>query len=268
MVPAMANGYPAPQWTQTPNALFDVDMLTMSEAELKCTLAIIRQIIGWHKAEPQAISYTDLEALTGLSRDAVRRGVAAAIERGRIKLADERGPRGCHLYTIAIHEPEPTVLNKSIVPGINLSTVAREDHADLKKVKEKDSTVAKNATVRDATTAKPKRKVNPLFDAVALHIFEIRGGGKIPGGRVGRLVKFLKGYTPAAGGDVTPQDVADFATHWRKQHSISIPRDLDKFSEHFAAWHEQRATTPLPPDPLSPEDINAGIAALTFGGDT
>lgn len=92
-------GYEEPNYTQVPNSLLDTDMATMSEAELKCTLAIVRKIIGFHKTEPEAVSYTQLEKMTGLSRQAVVDGVQAAINRGCVTLSGN-GKRGVNLYTV------------------------------------------------------------------------------------------------------------------------------------------------------------------------
>lgn len=93
-------GYPTPRYTQVPNALLDIDIKNMSEAELKVTLVIIRDILGYHKDGPQPMSYSDLEKATGLSRQAVINGAKAAIKRERIKLSDKKGKRGSNMYEV------------------------------------------------------------------------------------------------------------------------------------------------------------------------
>ncbi len=74
----------APNYTQTPNELLD-DWLPQIDtlAELKVTLAIVRQTFGWHRASKR-LSISRLEALTGLSRQAVVSGTAAALLRGYV----------------------------------------------------------------------------------------------------------------------------------------------------------------------------------------
>lgn len=71
-----------PNYTQLPNQLLDEVMPDVGTlAELKVTLAIARQTFGWHREE-QLVSLTQLEQLTGLSRQSVQAGVQAALERG------------------------------------------------------------------------------------------------------------------------------------------------------------------------------------------
>lgn len=76
---------PAPNHTQTPNALLD-ELLPQidSLAELKVTLAIVRQTFGWHRQE-KVLSISRLEELTGLSREGVVSGTKKALERGHVE---------------------------------------------------------------------------------------------------------------------------------------------------------------------------------------
>ena len=59
-----------PNYTQTPNILFDEIMRDLNGAELKVMLAVIRKTFGWHK-ERDRISLTQLEEMTGLSRQGI-----------------------------------------------------------------------------------------------------------------------------------------------------------------------------------------------------
>ena len=79
----MTTEFDNPNYTQTPNLLFDELMKDMSEAELKVTLAVIRKTFGWHK-EADLLSISQLVALTGMSRPSVIDGVSAGVERGFI----------------------------------------------------------------------------------------------------------------------------------------------------------------------------------------
>jgi hypothetical protein len=74
----------SPGYTQVPNVLLeDVLREIATLAELKVTMAIVRNTFGWGKAE-KLISLTDLQAATGLSRQSAQKGVEAALERGFI----------------------------------------------------------------------------------------------------------------------------------------------------------------------------------------
>jgi phage replication O-like protein O len=109
----------APNYTQVPNALFD-HMADMSEAELRCTLALVRQIIGWHKEKAEPISYSQFEEITGMSRQGVSNGIEDAIKRGFVKLAGT-GKRGTNLYTLDIDDL-PTKLTRSTKKKTDQST--------------------------------------------------------------------------------------------------------------------------------------------------
>lgn len=75
-----------PRTTRIPNELLDVmmsDGVKMSDAELRVSLAIYRKTWGWRK-DRDKISISQLEALTGLSRQGVIDGIEAAMKRGLI----------------------------------------------------------------------------------------------------------------------------------------------------------------------------------------
>lgn len=74
-----------PNYTQIPNSFLDEQMRRrdMGIGELKVCLAIARQTFGWHK-EGDRLSLSQLEELTGLSRQGVINGINAAIKNGLI----------------------------------------------------------------------------------------------------------------------------------------------------------------------------------------
>jgi len=83
-------GFEKPNYTQTPNQFFDEHMRDLNGSELKVTLAIIRKTFGFHK-EKARISLTDLEEMTGLSRQSVIDGAAGAEEKGMISKVSDGG---------------------------------------------------------------------------------------------------------------------------------------------------------------------------------
>src|SRR5512147_1574159 len=80
----MPDGFEIPNYTQTPNVLFDTYMREMTEAELKVVLAVIRYSIGYHRTAFR-ISLRKMKELTGLSQNGVIAGAEAAEERGLIR---------------------------------------------------------------------------------------------------------------------------------------------------------------------------------------
>ena len=78
------SGFEAPNHTQAPNAFFDkilpeIDTVT----ELKVTLCVMRQTLGWHKEE-DVLSLSRIQALTGLRREGVVDGLRRAMRRGTV----------------------------------------------------------------------------------------------------------------------------------------------------------------------------------------
>lgn len=85
------SGFKNPEYTQTPNSLFDEYMRDMNGSELKVVLAIIRQTLGWHRTRAR-YSMGNIERLTGLSTHSVIEAVEAAEKRGLIRRIDGAMP--------------------------------------------------------------------------------------------------------------------------------------------------------------------------------
>jgi hypothetical protein len=77
------NGFQSPNWTETPNDLFDEYMALMGNAELRVVLAIVRQTRGWHRTSTK-FSISKLRRMTGLSHNGVTSGAKQAEARGLI----------------------------------------------------------------------------------------------------------------------------------------------------------------------------------------
>jgi hypothetical protein len=81
-----SKGIDKPNYTQTPNVLFDELMRDMGEAELKVTLAIVRETFGWHRHNAcYEMTISDLEGKTGMTRPSVTKGIAEGMKRGTIR---------------------------------------------------------------------------------------------------------------------------------------------------------------------------------------
>lgn len=78
------SGFQSPNYTQTPNELFDVLLPEMGKAELKVVLAIIRRTFGYHREEVK-ISIRDLARATGLRSNSVMVGAKLAEDHGLIE---------------------------------------------------------------------------------------------------------------------------------------------------------------------------------------
>lgn len=90
--------YSEPNYTQVPNTLLDEHAPKMSEAELRISLAIVRQTFGWHRRQKK-LSLTELSIMTGLSRQGTINGIEDGIARGTItRVKDGQG----YLYELTV----------------------------------------------------------------------------------------------------------------------------------------------------------------------
>lgn len=107
---------PAPNYTQTPNVIFDLMAdkdAHLTEAELRVILVIARKTFGWHKKRDK-ISLSQLEQLTAMSRTSVIAGLDAAIARGLVrKTPDRNDKRGGFFYELVVEEPNDRTSTKS-----------------------------------------------------------------------------------------------------------------------------------------------------------
>lgn len=118
---------PAPNYTQIPNAIFELMAdkdAHLTEAELRVILAIARKTFGWHKKRDK-ISLSQLETLTAMSRPSIVAGLEAAIDRGIVRRTpDKNDKRGGFFYELAVDEPNDQTSKKSeLVKEVNQSNI-------------------------------------------------------------------------------------------------------------------------------------------------
>jgi hypothetical protein len=116
-------GFDSPNYTPTPDVLFDELAPNLTEAELRVLLYIIRRTFGF-KREADAISLSQLvsgittkdgrvlDRGTGMSRPGVTKGVKGLVAKGVIvvdKVLDERGENQVNVYRLRFREAETTM---------------------------------------------------------------------------------------------------------------------------------------------------------------
>lgn len=74
----------APNYTQSPNVLFDEIFKALKEGELRIVLVLIRQTFGWHK-EWDRISIGKIAEKSGLDKRSVTRSLKSLIEKGIVE---------------------------------------------------------------------------------------------------------------------------------------------------------------------------------------
>lgn len=131
-------GVDKPNYTQIPNTLLDDLMMLMDGAELKVTLAIARQTFGYHR-ERHSLSLSELQGLTGLSRQGVINGVDAGEKRGTI--ARGKGRRGGFVYELII---DTTSQINGLVKKVDTSTSQKSRLVETELVQKVDQTSQEN----------------------------------------------------------------------------------------------------------------------------
>ena len=129
---------PAPNYTQIPNAIFDLmadEHAVLTEKELKVLLAIARKTFGWHKKRDK-ISISQLQAMTCMSRASVTAGVKAAIKRGIVmQTPDPNDKRGGVFYELVVSElnqsTELTSSKSELVQNLNQSKIYTRTSSDF-----------------------------------------------------------------------------------------------------------------------------------------
>ena len=78
------SGFQSPNYTQTPNDLFDELLPSMGMAELKVVLCIVRHTFGYHKDDVK-MSLRRMARFTGLTAKSVMEGATQAEAHGMIE---------------------------------------------------------------------------------------------------------------------------------------------------------------------------------------
>lgn len=147
-----SNGFEKPNHTQTPNSFFDAIMKEIDTmAELKVTLAIIRQTIGWHRKRVR-FGVGKIERLTGLARNSVISGAEAAEARGTIRRIETEGEAEWEL-----------VINDTPANFEGVENDASEDEpAPPQDLTENPSTFEGLKRKKEIDSKKKKLIINPL----------------------------------------------------------------------------------------------------------
>lgn len=153
-------GFNEPNYTQTPNQLFDLYMRDMGEAELRVTLAVIRKTMGYHK-DRDAISYSQIMEMTGLSRTSTQAGIAAAIEHGFIRVAGH-GKRGVHVYELVVKPDQST--STTSTGSVALPVTSSVTLPTKETSKRNDSKEKKRAPKRKTAHEKLIEQIEPYTD--------------------------------------------------------------------------------------------------------
>jgi len=152
-VPENPVGFASPNYTQTPNDLFEIMMRDMDCAELKVVLAIVRLTYGYHRTFCKA-GIKDLRKMTGLSYGGVVLGAKYAERRGVIRRTNPNDKTKAEWEII---ETPSTVEGVKVKHPQRLRVVPStvEGQVGLNKDKEKNT--------KESSPSKDKRRIPEGF---------------------------------------------------------------------------------------------------------
>ena len=151
-----------PNHTQIPNSVID-NMVFLSGSELKVFIAICRKTIGWHK-KTDRISHSQIRELTGLSINALKRGINGLNKKNII--IQEKSPLGYIYkinYTVSINDIANIDI-ANIDKGVskidikNGKIVSKNDTTkDIYKETIQNKSVADKSALKELITGKPSQ---------------------------------------------------------------------------------------------------------------
>lgn len=256
-----------PNYTQVPNLLFDSLLKDMGEAELKVSLCIIRKIIGYHKFRPEAVSLSQIQKMTGLSRPSCIAGLEQAIERGIIQRVGS-GKRGVALFQI-VHADEDATSKASlpVKAATSKASLPVTSKASL-PTKEKKKKIIKDS-IGDNNSPIKGRAAKPYYDAISKYT-------SLEGALNTNLEKMLNGIAtdvqhkpynldPA----VSLEEFTAWASYWRKENpSLTFLQSPAKIQSSILSWRKTK-TAPKPqwgnafvPDMTPESELTGGNDAV------
>jgi phage replication O-like protein O len=217
-------------YTKLPNAWIDVAMQHMGYAELKIVFAVLRQTVGWHKPH-DVISLSQFEALTGMTRSNVIKGIRDAAahqwikhyKRGNVSVYEPSldagiaaipGDAGIAAIPEMVLQQYPTSI-AAVPPLVSQQYTQKKGKKERKKEKENlsgdaaraDDSPAKRsrAKLSEAESARHKE----LFDAIAnVCVLD----AKLSGGQIARTAKQLR----EADASASAQRLREFLEWWKR----------------------------------------------------
>jgi hypothetical protein len=149
-----ATGFDEPNYTQTPNRLFDEIMKEIDTmAELKVTLALIRQTTGWHRRYV-TFGIQKIANMTGLARNSVISGTEAAEARGTIRRIPTDGEAK---WELVINDPPQDLQGSEIDSPSDVEDTPPQDltknPSTLEGLKRKKEITSKKTIIINPITA-------------------------------------------------------------------------------------------------------------------
>ncbi len=153
------DGFEHPNHTQVPNDFFDRLLPRIEkECELRVTLVAVRRTLGYHTDEAE-LSLSFLMEGTGMSRKAVREGLAAAIRRGTMTLAKKQTNRDGAVYGLRWSKIQR--VSKDTPGGIQKVRLEVSKRYPIKKVLKESKEIGDSKTESPAPLKEAYQQTEP-----------------------------------------------------------------------------------------------------------
>lgn len=264
-----------PNYTAIPNVILDA-MPSFTDAELRVVLAVCRKTFGWHK-ERDAISISQLEAITGLSRQGVVNALAPLLDR---QIIDRVPDRLTFAYRVLVNEVDQSTCLTSQDGGL-VNEVARTSQRTLPEVvnvvdtqkkgnKEKESIAptaqrtprkrkTEQANANSSVTEPPKGSARraPQLGPLATALAELCRLDTAVATKEQMILLHKTAKTFSEAG-YTPEQVTAFGAWWAKDwrgRDGGAPT-LKQVRDCWGEAQTKRKPVPPPPPPVEePRDI-------------
>lgn len=220
-------------------------MKDMSEAELKVTLAVIRQTLGYHKKQ-DPISLTQLQKMTGLSRTACAGGAESSIKHGFIELIGT-GKRGVKIYGLVVNLDQSTNTTSSNSGIVEASTSSNSGIVTSSKLLPTKEKVQKKKK-KENNTGEPSSHIQSslsYFTVIAQgawSVTDLKGLSEDSRKRIGSLVKVAKTLSCARVPDISDEQGAALVAKFCAAETFKPGiQGKSTFELKYAAWLEKNA---------------------------
>ena len=160
-----------PNTTQVPNVLLDVVMRQISDAALRVLLAVVRKTYGFQK-KCDAVSLTQLQKLTGMSRKAVVDGIKKL---GSLLIINKRGGREGNVYELNLDTDNQLVTEGNQLPNATSNLEGETTSYRSKHTKPIKNKTNNSASKKRSRTTDPDPRVKEVIGAFVEKYTEVAG---------------------------------------------------------------------------------------------
>ncbi len=239
-----------PNYTQTPNDLFDKWLPDLNESELKVLMVVIRKTFGWHK-DIDRISISQLQKITGLSETSVLNGIKSLIQKELIyKYTIGEIGKQQSFYSLTVQDSNNSYPPSNFGGPPQIVGMTPPDSGDTKETNSKETIQKKQQQTAAFAAASLTKKTEQI------HIYECLLPLDIPLKSKTQITKsnseesVISAVNLALSKKTPPKDLAAFINWAARENPIACKPIVDTVQENKAFAEEIKKKL------ISPKNIN------------